>query len=110
MSKPSRTTVTTHQPPTRQAEDSPADPAVVDDQLSDRTQSQLPPPVQLPEEEMLTLTDVARMVGRTAQTVGRWCNDGLLVCRRLPSGLRVVPRSEVMKFIGGSALATSIQG
>lgn len=73
--------------------------------------NQVPPkPAESTEEEMLNLADVGRMVGRTAQTVGRWCNDGLLNCRRLPSGLRVVPRSEVEKFIGGSALATKKGG
>ena len=55
-------------------------------------------------EEMLTLSQAGKLVGRTGQTVGRWVQDGLLPCHMLPSGLRVVPRSAIEKFIGGSNL------
>lgn len=64
---------------------------------------------EVPDERFLTLAEVGRMVGRSATTVGRWCLDGLLDCVRLPSGLRAVRRSEVMKFIGNSALAKQIE-
>lgn len=53
----------------------------------------------------LTLSEVARRVNKTPQTVRRWIHDGLLKAIRLPSGLFGVKKSEVEKFIGASALA-----
>lgn len=57
----------------------------------------------------LTLSEVGRMVGKHRETVRRWITDGLLTAVRLPTGLYGVRRSEVMKFLGASALADRIQ-
>ncbi len=61
------------------------------------------------DSEMLTLADVGRQLGRSPQTISRWINDGLLSAVRLPSGLRVVRRSEVNKFLRGSALDAQVE-
>ena len=52
----------------------------------------------------LTLSEVARMCGKHPNTIKRWCIDGLLEAVRLPSGLLGVKRSQVMAFLGASAL------
>lgn len=56
------------------------------------------------EDPLLTLEEVARQIGKTGPTIGRWVNDGLLECIRLPSGLRAVRQSTVNAFLGGSAI------
>ncbi len=61
------------------------------------------------QNDLLTLTDVAKQLGRSPQTIARWINDGLLSAIRLPSGLRVVRRSEVNKFLRGSALDAQVE-
>lgn len=61
------------------------------------------------DREMLTLADVGRQLGRSPQTIARWIDDGLLSAVRLPSGLRVVRRSEVNKFLRGSALDAQVE-
>jgi len=57
------------------------------------------------DDPLLNLSEVAKLVNKTSMTVGRWCQDGLLKCVRLPSGLRAIRKSEVEKFIGNSALS-----
>ena len=52
------------------------------------------------EDPILSLSEAARMMGKSSGTVGRWIHDGLLECIRMPSGLRGVRRSEVNKFLG----------
>ncbi|HHM13051.1 MAG TPA: helix-turn-helix domain-containing protein [Planctomycetaceae bacterium] len=61
------------------------------------------------QNDLMTLTDVAKQLGRSPQTIARWINDGLLSAIRLPSGLRVVRRSEVNKFLKGSALDAQVE-
>jgi predicted site-specific integrase-resolvase len=46
-------------------------------------------------EEMLTLREAGKYFGRCGTTIGRWINDGLIKCVRLPNGQRVVPKSQV---------------
>ena len=60
-------------------------------------------------DELLTLSDVARHLGRTHTTIRRWIDDGLLQCVKLPSGLRAVRKSEVNKFLEGSALDVRLE-
>lgn len=52
----------------------------------------------------LNLSEVARLCGKTQPTIKRWIIDGLLTAIRMPSGLYGVRRSEIQKFLGGSAL------
>lgn len=56
------------------------------------------------DDPLMTQSEVARALGKSPQTIGRWIADGLLAFTKLPSGLPVVRRSEVNKFLGGSAL------
>ena len=65
------------------------------------------PPVAVATHEddpILTMSEVARRVGKSPQTVARWIHDGLLRAIRHPSGLPGIRQSEVNKFLGGSAL------
>ena len=61
------------------------------------------------DDPFLSLSEVARQIGVSPSTVGRWCTDGLLVPVRRPSGLRAVRQSEVNRFLGGSALDKQVQ-
>lgn len=61
------------------------------------------------EDPLLTLTEVARQLGVTPQTISRWVADGLLVAIRQPSGLWKVRKSEVNNFLGGSALSKRVE-
>lgn len=56
------------------------------------------------EDPILTLSEVGRQLGKSFDTINRWCRDGLLQYVRMPSGLFGVRKSEVNKFLGGSAL------
>ena len=56
------------------------------------------------EDPLLNLSQVARLIGKHPSTVQRWARDGLLKVQRMPSNLPGVRRSEVNKFLGGSAL------
>lgn len=58
------------------------------------------------EDPILSLHEVARQIGKSPQTIGRWLKDGLLAYIRMPNGLRGVRKSEVNKFLGSSALDT----
>lgn len=60
------------------------------------------------DDPILTVTDVARQLGKSHTTISRWVNDGLLVAIRQPSGLWGIRRSEVNKFLGGSALQKEV--
>ena len=64
----------------------------------------VPQPLTHEEDPILSGTKIARMCGKTPQTVGNWIRDGLLKSIRLPSGLPGVRQSEVVKFLGASAL------
>lgn len=56
------------------------------------------------EDPLLTLSEVGRQLGKSPQTVGRWCQEKLLEFVRLPSGLIAIRQSVVDKFLGGTAL------
>jgi excisionase family DNA binding protein len=47
----------------------------------------------------LTIRDSARALGVHENTIRNWINKGLLKAQRLPSGVRRVPRSEVLEMI-----------
>lgn len=46
------------------------------------------------EDPLLSFSEAGKMLGVTGMTIGRWVNDGLLNCVRLPSGLLKVRRSQ----------------
>lgn len=57
------------------------------------------------EDPLLTLTEVAKRVGKTRPTVAQWVVDGLLECTmigRLPH----VRESVLDKFLGGTTLVS----
>lgn len=56
------------------------------------------------EDPILPISAVAKMFGKHRNTVARWISDGLLKPQRLPVGIGV-RQSEVLKFLGASALA-----
>lgn len=60
------------------------------------------------EDPILTLSEVGRQLGKSDMTIRRWVHDGLLQSIRMPSGLPGVRKSEVNKFLGGSALQTEV--
>jgi hypothetical protein len=61
------------------------------------------------DDPLLTLSEVGRAMNKSPQTIKRWVMDGLLRAVRLPSGLPAVRRSEVNKFLGGSALDIQLE-
>lgn len=63
------------------------------------------------EDPILKLAEVARQLGRSPQTIARWCQDGLLKALPHPDGFGIlgVRKSEVNKFLGASALATQVE-
>lgn len=60
------------------------------------------------DDAILSLAEVARQLGKSPQTVARWARDGLITMIRMPSNMPGVRQSEVNKFLGGSALNTSV--
>jgi predicted site-specific integrase-resolvase len=66
-------------------------------------------PLTHAEDPLLNLSEVARQVGKSPQTIGRWVQDGLLKAIRLPSGLMAVRKSEINAFLGDSALNTQVE-
>lgn len=70
------------------------------------TQEPEPLPELVPhaDDPLLNLREVGELCGKDRSTVARWCNDGLLECIRLPSGLHAVRTSVVRAFLGGSCL------
>ena len=60
------------------------------------------------EDPILTLTEVARQLNKHPTTIKQWVIDGLLQAVQMPSGLYAVRKSEVNKFLGGSALQQQV--
>lgn len=61
------------------------------------------------EDPILTITEVGRQLGKSHQTVARWCQEGLLNYIRMPGGNFGVRKSEVNKFLGGSAIDKRVE-
>jgi excisionase family DNA binding protein len=59
-------------------------------------------------DPLLNLSEVARQIGKSPQTIARWVQDGLLSAVRLPSGLMAVRKSQVNQFLGSSALERQV--
>lgn len=59
------------------------------------------------EDPFLTLSEVGKQMGKHHTTIGSYIKDGLLNAVRSPSKLPMVRQSEVDRFLGGSALASS---
>ena len=51
-----------------------------------------------PEEQLLSTGDVAEIYGVTANTVLRWCKEGLIDSIQTIGGHYRIPRSAVLKF------------
>lgn len=66
------------------------------------------PPTHV-EDPVLNLSEVARQLGKHPSTIKQWIVDGLLMPVKMPSGLFGVRKSEVNKFLGGSALQQQVQ-
>lgn len=60
------------------------------------------------EDPMLTLSDVARQLGKSHTTIARWVQDGLLKAVMLPGGRMAIRKSVVNQFLGGSALKKEV--
>jgi hypothetical protein len=60
------------------------------------------------QDPILNLTEVARQLGKHPSTIKDWCVQGLLIPVKMPSGLYGVRKSEVNKFLGGSALQKQV--
>jgi predicted site-specific integrase-resolvase len=48
------------------------------------------------------INELAKRIGRSAQTVRRWEREGRLTAKRLPSGQRYFDESDVRALLGGS--------
>ena len=59
--------------------------------------TETPPAVET--EAPLTISEAARALGKSRNTVAGWIRDGLMTYIRLPSGLLAIPRSEVTKIL-----------
>lgn len=57
-------------------------------------------------DEIITMAEAARALGKSPQTVGRWIQDGLLNAVRMPTGIFHLRKSELNKFLDGTALPT----
>lgn len=60
--------------------------------------------VKAEEKTVLTYSDVAKMFGKSPQTIRRWCLEGLIPSFRLPSGIRAMQRADVVKFFSGTTI------
>ena len=60
------------------------------------------------EDPLLTTSEVARQLGKSPQTIGRWIADGLLKAVALPGGRLAIRKSIVNQFLGGSALQKEV--
>lgn len=70
------------------------------------TKSRTKDPPTHAEDPILSLHEVARQIGKSPQTIGRWVKDGLIAAIRMPNGFAGVRKSEVNKFLRSSALDT----
>ena len=62
------------------------------------------------EDPILSLSEIGQRLNRHRSTISRWCTDGLLTALRRPDDrILGVRRSELNKFLGGSALRTQVQ-
>lgn len=57
-------------------------------------------------DEIITMAEAARALNKSPQTVARWIQDGLLNAVRMPTGIFHLRKSELNKFLGGTALPT----
>ncbi len=55
--------------------------------------------VSLPEKEMLSVREVAKLFGVSEVTVRQWLYEGKLAAIKTPTGLWRIPRSEVEKYL-----------
>lgn len=60
------------------------------------------------DDPLLTITEVARQLGKSHTTIARWIQDGLLVAVMQPGGRVSVRKSQVNQFLGGSALQKEV--
>ncbi len=61
------------------------------------------------EDPFVPIGEVARQLGVHRNTVHRWINDGLLEAVKRPSELVSVRKSQINKFLGGSALTKQVK-
>lgn len=73
----------------------------------ERTRQTDPPTHE--EDPLLNVSEVGRQLGKAPATILNWIRDGLLNAVRGPSGLWSVRKSEVNKFLGGSALDKRVE-
>lgn len=61
------------------------------------------------DDPFLTLSEVARRIGKHRSTISRWVRDGLLEASRMPSGLPSVRQSDINRLLSNSALNTTVK-
>lgn len=64
----------------------------------------IPCPPSHEEDPLMSMSDVARYVGKSPPTITRWVADGLLKAVRV-GPLHKIRRSDLARFMSGSALA-----
>ena len=57
------------------------------------------------DDPFLSMDECGLLVGRTRQTIRKWCDEGLIRAIRDPGGYRRVRKSELVRFYGATALA-----
>jgi len=66
-------------------------------------------PLTHEEDPILTPSEVARQIGKSPSTVGRWIREGTLAAHRNPKGQWGVRRSEMNKWLSGSNLDAQVR-
>lgn len=51
------------------------------------------------EKDFYTTGDIAKLIGRTARTVQKWCDKGMLDFTRTPSGHRMFSKDDLIEFL-----------
>lgn len=66
------------------------------------------PPQVIPltheDDPFLTPAEVGRQLGMSAQTIGRWIQDGLIIATFFPNDRWKVRKSEVNRLLRGSSI------
>jgi excisionase family DNA binding protein len=60
-------------------------------------------------DPLLTPQEVADLCRKHVDTIRRWANDGLLKAVRMPTGLYMFRKSEVVKLLGASAFNITVE-
>lgn len=61
------------------------------------------------DDPIVSQAEAARQLCKSTSTIQRWCDDGLLLTVRMPSGLRGIRQSVINSFLGGTEIHTRVK-